>query len=126
MNIDEVIKGYVELRDRLDARKKEQALELAPMREKMDKIEAWLQNQLQSQGLKNFKGASGTAFLKEVSSATVQDWDATLEFIKSQGRWELLERRVSKTVVEDYAETTGEVPPGVELKRETIVQVRRG
>lgn len=126
MNIDEVIKGYVELRDRLDARKKEQALELAPMREKMDKIEAWLQNQLQSQGLKNFKGTSGTAFLKEVSSATVQDWDATLEFIKSQGRWELLERRVSKTVVEDYAETTGEVPPGVELKRETIVQVRRG
>lgn len=126
MNIDDVIRGYVELRDQLDARKKEQAMELAPLREKMDKIEAWLQNQLQSQGLKNFKGASGTAFLKEVSSATVQDWDATLEFIKSQGRWELLERRVSKTVVEDYAETTGEVPPGVELKRETVVQVRRG
>jgi hypothetical protein len=126
MNIDDVIKGYVKLRDELDARKKEQAMELAPLREKMDKIEAWLQNQLQSQGLKNFKGASGTAFLKEVTSATVQDWDATLAFIKEQDRWELLERRVAKTVVEDYVESTGEIPPGVELKRETVVQVRRG
>ena len=126
MNIDEVIKGYVGLRDQLDARVKEQKLEIAPLREKMDKIEAWLQNQLQSQGLKNFKGESGTAFLKEVTSATVKDWDATLEFIRSQERWELLEHRVSKTVVQDYADTTGEIPPGVELKRETVVQVRRG
>lgn len=125
MNIDDVIKGYVKMRDALDARVAEQKAELVPMRENMRKVEAWLQNQLQTQGLKNFKGASGTAFLKEVTSATVQDWDATLEFIKTNERWELLERRVSKTVVEDYAESTGEIPPGVELKREIVVQVRR-
>lgn len=125
MNIDDVIKGYVKMRDALDARVAEQKAELVPMRENMRKVEAWLQNQLQTQGLKNFKGASGTAFLKEVTSATVQDWDATLEFIRTNERWELLERRVSKTVVEDYAESTGEIPPGVELKREIVVQVRR-
>jgi hypothetical protein len=126
MNIDDVIKAYVALRDKLDATVKRQKEEVAPIREQMGKIENWLQNQLQTQGLQNFKGASGTAFLKEVSSATVEDWDATLAFIKEQGAWELLERRVSKTVVEDFVESTGEIPPGVNLKRETVVQVRRG
>jgi hypothetical protein len=126
MNIDDVIKAYVALRDKLDATVKRQKEEVAPIREQMGKIENWLQNQLQTQGLQNFKGASGTAFLKEVSSATVEDWDATLAFIKEQGAWELLERRVSKTVVEDFVESTGNIPPGVNLKRETVVQVRRG
>jgi hypothetical protein len=126
MNIDDVINGYIVLRDKLEATVKRQKEEVAPIREQMGKIENWLQNQLQTQGLQNFKGGSGTAFLKQVSSATVEDWDATLAFIKDQGAWELLERRVSKTVVEDYVESTGNIPPGVNLKRETVVQVRRG
>lgn len=126
MNIDDVINAYVVLRDKVDETTRRHKEELAPIREQMGKIEAWLQNQLQMQGLQNFKGASGTAFLKQVSSATVEDWEATLAFIKDNNAWELLERRVSKTVVEDFVESTGNIPPGVNLKRETVVQVRRG
>jgi hypothetical protein len=121
-----VIRAYIVLRDKYDAKVKVQKAELAIDRDALDKIETWLQNQLQSQGLSNFKGKSGTAFLKEVSTATVQDWDATLAFIRDKGRWELLERKVSKTVVEDYVTATGNVPPGVELKRSVVTQVRRG
>lgn len=126
MNIDEVIRAYIVLRDKYDATVKQQKAALATERDTLDKIETWLQNQLQSQGLKNFKGKSGTAFLKEVSTVTVQDWDATLAFIKDKERWELLDRRVSKSVVEDYVESTGNVPPGVEIKRAIVTQVRRG
>lgn len=126
MNIDEVIKAYVAMRDELDETVRRQKEEVAPLREKMRKLEMWMQNQLQTQGLQSFKGQSGTAFLKNVSSVTVEDWDATLPFIRDQGMWDLLEKRVSKSVVEDYIESTGEIPPGVNVKRETVVQVRRG
>ena len=126
MNIDDVIRGYVKLRDEKEELEKRHKEELAPVREKMQKIEAWLQDQLQEQGLTNFKGESGTAFLQEVSSATVADWDETLKFIRENEAWELLERRVSKTVVQDYLESHDDVPPGVAYKRETVVRVRRG
>lgn len=126
VNIDDVIGAYVALRDLIDETTKRHKEELAPHREKMAKIEAWLQNQLQTQGLQNFKGKSGTAFLKNVTGATVADWDATLPFIRDNNLWEMLERRVSKSVVEDYIEAHGEVPPGVNFTNETVVQVRRG
>ena len=126
MNIDDVIKAYIAMRDDLDATVKRQKEEVAPLREKMHKLEVWLQNQLQTQGLQNFKSQSGTAFLKEVTSVTVESWEATLPFIQEKGMWDMLEKRVSKSVVEDYIESTGDIPPGVNVKRETVVQVRRG
>lgn len=126
VNIDTVIKSYITLRDQLDELKAAHKAQLAPINAKMEKIEGWLQNQLQSQGLQNFKGASGVAFLKNVTQATVADWDTTLPFIIEHELWPMLERRVSKSVVEDYVETHGEVPPGVNYERSIIVQVRRG
>lgn len=68
----------------------------------------------------------GTAFLQNVTSVTTEDWDATLAWIKAQESWEFLEHRVSKTVVQDYMESTGEVPPGVRVSTEVEVRVRRG
>ena len=126
MKIDQVIQAYVALRDELDLLTKRHKEEAAPLRDKMFKLEVWLQNQLQTQGLKNFKADTGTAFLKEVTSTTVEDWNVTLPFIKEKELWDMLEKRVSKSVVEDYIESTGEIPPGVNVKRETVVQVRRG
>lgn len=125
-NVDEVIKAYIKLRDDLDALKREQKEQTKPLYAKLQTLEAWLQHQLNMQGLKNFKGASGVAFIKRDTSATVRDWKATLAWIKETGLWEILEKRVSKSVVEDYIEASGEVPPGVEYKVEEVVQVRRG
>ena len=126
MNIDDVIRGYVKLRDEKESLEKRHKEELAPIREKMQKIEAWLQDQLQQQGLTNFKGASGTAFLQEATSATVADWEETLNYIRNNDAWELLEHRVSKTVEQDFIEAKGSIPPGVNYKRETVVRIRRG
>lgn len=123
---EEVIHAYVKLRDKLEARIKEHKDELAPMREKLSKMETWLQTQLQSQGLTSFKGASGMAFVQTVANVKVEDWDAMLEFIKDKGKWELLDRRVAKSVVLDYLDTFGSLPPGVEVQRAQVVRVHRG
>jgi len=125
VNVDDVIKAYVQMRDAADALEKQHKEELAPMRDKMRKVEHWLQNTLQSQGLTNFKSENGTAFLQGVSSVKVQDWESLLAFIRDKNMWELLDHRVAKSVVEDYLESTGEIPPGVDIKRETVVRIRR-
>jgi hypothetical protein len=127
MKLDAVITGVIALRDQIDAKKQEHKGELAPLNEKMAKLEAYLQSQLQLSGSTSVSAKGvGTAYLQSVVSVTVEDWAATLEWIKRTDAWEFLERRVSKTVVQEYMESQGEVPPGVKTSSEVEVRVRRG
>ena len=126
MNVDDVIKGYIALRDKKEETERRHKEELAPLRDRMAKVEAWLHDHLLQHNLTNLKGASGTAFLQEATSVTVADWDAAFEFIQQEGAWELLEHRVSNSVVQDYIESKGVTPPGVNVKKELVVRVRRG
>jgi hypothetical protein len=126
VNTDDVIAAYVKFRDDKDTMESRHKEELAPLNDKMRKIEMWLQNQLQLQGLSNFKGEAGTAFLQTVSTMKVEDRESLFKHCAEQGNWELVDGRVSKSVVEDYIETHGKIPPGVSVKRETVVRIRRG
>lgn len=127
MKLDTVISGVVTLRDQIDAIKKKQKEELAPLNEKMAKLEAYLQSQLLLSGSTSVSAKGvGTAYLQNVVSVTVEDWQATLDWIKRTEAWDFLERRVSKTVVQEYMESQGEVPPGVKTATEVEVRVRRG
>jgi hypothetical protein len=127
MKLDQVITGVISLRDKIDEIKKRHKEELAPLNQSMEKLEAYLQLQLTNLGTTSFAAKGiGTAYLQNVVGVTVEDWDATLAWIRSNEFWELLERRVSKTVVQEYMESKGEVPPGVNVRSETEVRVRRG
>ena len=123
--VDEVVGAYIKLRDSKEKIKRRHSDELAPINDAMYKLEMWLQNHLQEEGVESFKTANGTAFLQTNTSATVRDWEATLEFIKENDEWSFLEARVNKTAVKDYTESTGEVPPGVDLKQTIVTRVRR-
>lgn len=127
MKIDDVIGATIKLRDKIDGLKKAHKEQLAPLNDQMMKLENYLQHQLQGQGVSSFaaKGV-GTAFLQNCTSATVEDWAAILGWIRANEAWDLLEHRVSKTVVQDYIESTGSAPPGVKVSTEIEVRVRRG
>jgi hypothetical protein len=125
VDVNEVVQAYIVLRDARDALKKKQADDMIPITSKMQKLEGWLQNYLTGNKVNSLKVDSGTAFLKEVSSATVEDGEAFIEFVRASGMWELIERRCAKSVVDDYVEQHGTLPPGVKYSRETVCQVRR-
>jgi hypothetical protein len=121
MNADKIIERYVALRDRkaeVEAKHKE---ELMPLREQLELCEAALQKLMNDAGVKQLKGDHGTAFVKEQVSAKVTAWDDTLRYIQEQEAWDLLERRVNKTVVMEAEEEI----PGVEISRRLTVNVRR-
>jgi len=123
--VDEVVKGFIKLRDRKTQLKKEQADELRPITEKMTLLENWLQRELMKQGVDSMKTKEGTAFTSTVSAATVKDRDAFFDFVREKEMWDLLENRCSKQVVRDYLEETGEVVPGVNYQETKVVRIRR-
>ena len=124
-NIEDVVKGFVTLRDKKAALKKKHVEELAPYNEGMAKIEGWLMRDLQSRKVQSQKTAEGTAFIQKFTKATVRDRDAFLQHVKENDAWDLIENRVAKSVVEDHLENTGEVIPGVHYEKTLVVRVRR-
>lgn len=125
MKVDAIVKGYIALRDKKTELKRKQQEEMAPLNEAMNKLEAWLQRELQRQGVQNFKTEEGTAFLQTDTRCTVKDWEACLNYILENEEYGLLEARVSKTAIRDVLENTGELVPGVSLTEETVCRVRR-
>lgn len=123
--MDQVVAAYLKLRQERDALKKKQAEEMAPLNDKMMKLQAWCQAQLQSQGQRNARVDSGTCFLQTDTSVTVEDWDTVLSFVKDKDLYAMLEKRVSKGVVQEYIESTGEVPPGVKVTQEISCHIRK-
>lgn len=122
--IDAVVAAYIKLRrgkEEIKARHKE---ELAPINDQMQKLENWLHRELLAQGVDSFKTKMGTAFVQKNTSVTVAEWDVTLPFIQEHELWDMLEARVSKSAVQDYIESTKEVPPGVNVRVEEVVRVR--
>lgn len=124
MTVDQVIAARLKLRRYKDMLETKHSAEIKPITEQIDKIDNWLQSELQKRGLQNFSSVSGTAFLKTKTDSTSHDWDATLKWIIETGAYEFLEKRVSKTAITDYMEQHGEAPPGISVTRYTSVGVR--
>jgi hypothetical protein len=124
-NVKEVIRGYVKLRDRKNEMKREQAELLRPITEKMTLLENWLMRDLQTRGVESERTTEGTAFMSTMATATVKDRDAFFKFVIENEMWDLLENRVSKSVVKDMLEETGEVVPGVNYDVTKVVRIRR-
>jgi hypothetical protein len=125
MTMDQIIQAYIKLRAARDELKKKQSAEMAPINENMFKLQNYLQKLLQESGQTSAKTASGTAFLQTDTSVAIEDWEGILAFIKANNLWAVLEKRVSKSVVTDYIESTGEVPPGLKISREISCHIRK-
>jgi hypothetical protein len=125
MTLDMMIAKYVALRDKKELVEDRHKHELAPFREMMNRLEAYMLEAMNQQNLKSIRSPGGTAFVAERTSATVMDWPATLDFIRRHGVWELLEARVSKKAVQAVMAETNCPVPGVETKSEMCVNVRR-
>lgn len=122
---DKAIAKYLNLRRKLEAKQKDQALELAPIKAAMGVLENWLTSDLHASNVNSMRCDAGTAYFDKRTTATVENWDAFIAFVQESGIWELLERRVSKTAAENLLEETKVPVPGVKHSREIILKVRR-
>lgn len=122
---EEVVRAYIKLRDEKKDIQDRHKEELAPFNDKLKKLEAWLLREMQQQGADSIKTPGGTAYQSTIVKPVVNDWDVLLQHVQDEGLWAMLERRVSKTAVEEYMESTGTAPPGVSISQETFARIRR-
>ena len=125
VNVDDVVATYMKLRSQKESIEAKVKDEVTTLKTKMEKLEAWIKEQADLQGVTSFKTKHGTAFLTTVDYASVDDWDAVLRFIRTNEAYDLLEKRVSKTAVRGYIEQIKAVPPGVKYGTKLEVNIRK-
>jgi hypothetical protein len=124
-NVGDIIRTYMKLRDQKAAIEAETKDRVTAIKEKLNKLEAWLKDKADEQGVTSFKTDFGTAFLTTTDYANVADWDQVLGFIRENDAYDMLEKRISKVAVRGYIETNKAVPPGVTYGTKLEVNVRR-
>lgn len=125
MTVNEVIAAYLRFRTKKSQITAELEAKVSELDAKMEKLENWIREQADAQGVTSFKGNSGTAFITTTDYAQVADWDAMLDFIKTNNAYDMLEKRVSKTAVRGYIEMNKAVPAGVNYGTKLSVNVRK-
>lgn len=126
MKLSDAVKLYIELRDKKAEMKAEYEASVASITEKMDKLELKLLEVFQKNGTDSVKTPFGTAYSSLRTSVSTADRDAFLAFVRSNEEWSLLEVRPSKSAVEQFrAANDNELPPGINIREERVVNVRR-
>ena len=123
--IGNVISTYITLRGQKEAIEAETKDSISSIKEKMGKLEAWIQTKADEMGVTSFKTDAGTAFLATSDYASVADWDAVLDFVKANDAWYMLTKGVNKKQVREHIDAHGAVPPGVNFGTKINVSVRR-
>lgn len=126
MKLSEAVSLYIKLRDQKAQMKADFDAQVAPLQEKMDKLEAKLLEVFNQTGMDSVKTEFGTAYATVRTSASIADRDAFMDFVKANEEWALLEVRVSKTAVEQFRSANDdELPPGINVREERVVNIRR-
>jgi hypothetical protein len=126
MKISDAVGIYVKLRDKKAQLKAEYQDTIAPIQEKMDKLEAKFLEIMNTTGVDSLKTEHGTAYSSTRTSASVADKDAFFNFVKENNEWPLMEVRASSTAVKQFAEANeGELPPGINYNVERTINIRR-
>jgi phage host-nuclease inhibitor protein Gam len=126
MKLSEAVTLYIQLRDKKAEMKADFDASIAPLNDKMEKLEAKLLDVFNKTGMDSVKTEHGTAYTAVRTTASVADREAFMEFVKANEEWSLLEVRASKTAIEQFRDSNNdELPPGVNIRSERVVNIRR-
>ena len=121
---DVLVEKHLALRSKVAEIKKRHADELAKYNVVMATLEAWMLDELITSKSQSIKTDKGTFFKVTKTSVTVKEWTTTLDWIKQNDAWGLLEARVSKTQLLSIQEELGVTVPGVQISSEVDLNVR--
>lgn len=125
VTVDTVVAAYLKLREKKSDLKKAFDLENEDIEAKMKRLETHLMKVMQDTGSTQLGSAHGTAYQQTVMKGNCSDWPSFWGYCAENGRFDMLEKRISvKTIQEHYTET-GEMPPGINVNPELRVVIRK-
>lgn len=125
VNVDTVVQAYVKLRDARGTLKKAYDDEDAILKGKMEKLETWLMSQMQSTGATQLGSPHGTAYQQTVFKGNCSDWPSFWNWLAENGRFDMMEKRVSVKSIQEYYQESGIMPPGINVMPELRVIIRK-
>lgn len=121
-----VIEAFVKTRDEIAKKKKAFEAEVADLKVMQEKRTGWLKTQMDTLGVESLKSKEfGTAFIDYKTSASVADWPAFIEWVKTEDQYDYLNHAVNKTAVNQRLDDGETLPPGVNYNKIVDVKVRR-
>ena len=125
-NLDMLANVYIKIRDARTALKAEFTTQDSVLQEQMDLLEANMLDACKDLNASSIKTQHGTIIRSVKSRYWTNDWDSMYTFIKEQGAFGLLEKRLHQTNMKDFlVENPDLLPMGLNVESEYTVVVRR-
>lgn len=123
--MDELVKKYIQLRDRKAALEKECKEKVGPINEALARCEKIFLAKMNEEGLESLPTKEGVPYKTTKTSATVADPAAYRQWVIDNQQWAGLDVKANKTFVKEYKEENQDLPPGINWYEEVAVNVRR-
>lgn len=121
MNIESRIDKLFELRELIkDLNDQKSALQ-----SDYDNEEYRLIEDMEAAGLSRGGTDRGTVSIKVDAYPQVSDMEAFVDWAATNGRADMIQKRVSSAVFREFVENTNEMPDGVDTYEKTVVSLRR-
>lgn len=127
MNLEELVKDYLELRSQREAVLAEFEIKDNVLKDAMKNIEMEMLNICNNTNADSIKTQHGTVIRKLNERFYCNDWDNFRKFVLENEAVELLERRIHQGNFKEFmTEREGDgLPPGVNAMREFGITVRK-
>lgn len=125
MKFEQNVAAYVKIRDLIKEKNDEFAESIKDLVQLQNDLTAWLTAKLEAVEAASVRTKAGTVYSTTRYSASLADPQAFMDFVKRTDKFELIDRKANATAVRDFVETTGSLPPGVNLNAIRTVGVRR-
>lgn len=109
------VDAFVRVRARIKELDAEHDAKMKPIKDLQNDLTAWLMEFFDKTKSTGIKTKMGTAYTSTRYSASLPDAEAFMEFVKTTGAWDLMDRKANSTAVKDYVTKNGKLPPGVNL-----------
>lgn len=125
VKVDQVVQAYLKLREKRSDLKKAYDTEDGDLKTKMERLETWLMQQMQQTGATQLGSAHGTAYQQTVMKGNCSDWPSFWQWLADNGRFDMVEKRISVKTIQEHWQETGEMPPGINVNPELRVIIRK-
>ena len=126
LTVEMVIEKRIIVRDKRSELKKKFDEADTKLKDIGEQCEVWLMKRANELGVDSFKVKGvGTAYTSVSMRVSCSDWPLLHSWVKETGNLGALEQRVSKKFVQEFREEFHDLPPGVNVFEENIMNVRR-
>lgn len=126
LTITVVIAKRITLRDMRTDLKKKFDEENDKLKDAEGQCEVWLLKRSNELGIDQLKATGvGTAFRSIETKVSCGDWNVFHNWVLETGNLDALEKRVSRKFIQEYRKEEHDLPPGVNVFEEVVMNVRR-